>query len=103
MAVLFPNAVRTGVVGTNRVVAMGVAISAYVAWFCILGASAIAIATAPVEIDVLAIVALVCHVDNGCRQLLDLCFHRCNFVSGLCVHSELVVGAVTCNLLDPFS
>jgi hypothetical protein len=82
---------------------MGVAISIHVAWFPILGASAVAIATAHVGIDVLAIVALVHHLGDGCHQLLDLCFHRCNFVSGLCVCTNLIVGAVTCDLLDPFS
>jgi hypothetical protein len=41
----------------------------------ILGVSAVAIATACVGIDVLAIVALVCHLGDGCHQLLDLCFH----------------------------
>ena len=103
VAVLFPTAVHTGVVCTNGVVAMGLAISAHVAWFLILGASAGPIATARVGSDVLAVVALVCQLGDGCHQLLELCFHRCNFVVGLCVCSKLVVGAVTCNLLDTFS
>jgi hypothetical protein len=55
VAVLFPTAVCTGVVGTNRVVAMRVAVPAHVTWFLILGASAVAIATACVGIDVLAV------------------------------------------------
>jgi hypothetical protein len=80
VAVLFPTAVCAGVVDTNRVVAMGVAISAHVAWFLILGASAFKIATACVGIDVLTVVALVCHLGNGCRHLIDFCFHRCNFL-----------------------
>jgi hypothetical protein len=103
VAVLFPTAVCTGVVGTYGVVAVGVAISTHVAWFLILGVSAFAIATACVGIEVLAVIALVRHLGDDCRQLLDLCFHRCNFFSGLCAHSQLVVGAITCNLLDPFS
>jgi hypothetical protein len=75
VAVLFLTAVHTGVVGTNGVVAVGVAISAHIAWFLILGASAVAIATACVGVDVLALVALVCHLGDGCRQLLVFCFH----------------------------
>ena len=102
VAVLFPTAVCTGVVGTNGVVAMGVAVPAHVMWFLILGASAGPIATARVGSDVLAVVALVCHLGNGCCQLLDLRSHRCNFVGGLCVCSKLIVCSITCDLLDPF-
>jgi hypothetical protein len=69
----------------------------------ILGVSAFAIATSRVGINILAIIALVHHLGDGYRQLLDLCFHRCNSFGGLCVCSKLVVGTVTCNLLDPFS
>ncbi len=98
----FSNCSFTGVISTSRVAAVGVAVYPYVMWFLILEASAVAIATACVGIDVLAIVALVCHLGNGCHQLLDLCFHRCNFVDGWCVCSKLIVGAVTCNLLGPF-
>jgi hypothetical protein len=100
--VLSPTAVCTGVVGTNRVVAVGVAVPTHVRWFLILGASAVTIATACVGIDILTVVALVRHLGNGCHQLLDLCFHKCNFVGGLCVCSELIVGTITCNLLDLF-
>ena len=102
VAVLFPTAVHTGVVGTDEVVATGVAVSAHVTWFLILGVSAGPIATACIGIDVLAVVSLVCHLGNGCCQLLDLRSHRCNFVGGLCVCSKLIVCSITCDLLDPF-
>jgi hypothetical protein len=75
VAVLFLTVVCTCVVGTNRVVAMGVAVSAHVTWFLILGAPAVVVTTARVGIDILAVVALVCHLGDGCHQLLDLCFH----------------------------
>ncbi len=66
VAVLFPTAVCTGVFGTNGVVAVGVAVSAHVTLSFILGASAVMIATACVGIDALAIVALDCHLGDGC-------------------------------------
>ncbi len=103
VSVLLPVADCARVIGADGVEAVGVAISSHVMCFLHLGASAFMVATASVWVADLVVVHFGCHLGDCCCQLLDLCFHGCNFLGGLHVRGLLVVGAIASNLLDPFA